>query len=506
MKSILGIILFFALSHVLAQSSGYPSKTIGFSREVINNNSFFYSKVSNYNPSVKTRYVRFDLNIDEAGFYDLYADTIAQSGKEDSFFVQVNQQETKYWNVPHSDKETRRRVENEVFLNKGMNSIFFYARESYTMIADISAKFRYYIEDAPIIGPKNITIGYPSRKSGVKYQKIKGNSFFYAEKSQFNIDNLNKFVSFQVDITTPGFYHMMANTLASNNNTDSFFVKINERFPQRWNVPISSQPSFKTVDNRVYLPKGKSEIYFYVREGFTKIADLRLSFIETLRPSYIQRFSSETPQAKSNRLLDVIATEKVLRASYEPFENGSRRILYRKSVSRSNEYTLSYRVKFADDFEFVKGGKLHGMGPLKTTTGCNAETKSGWSNRVMFGTGGTALLYIYEQDRPKRCGRGVGTKSNFKFETGRWYSVSLYTKLNSRGDRSDGQAKLYIDGKQVAQADNIRFRGELGSGSDIQQLLFSTFHGGSSSLWSPSKTVKADFDDFMMIKGDYPSK
>ena len=501
-------ILFFSFLCIqgYAVSSGYPSKVVGFHKDIIKNNSFFFSKSNSYSRPNTSEYVRFDLNIKEAGFYDLYADVIAQNGKENSFFVRVNDGSVNKWHIPLSSKETRRKAVSKVFLKKGKNIIYFYSRESYTMIADIAAKFLFYNE-SPILSNSIIyNIGYPSKYRGVKKEKIEGNTFFYGERSSFDKNNLNDFIEFNVEVNDPGFYSLDANMIAPDGQRNSFYVKVNNRFAQLWSSGYTTQPSFKRVNSKLYLPRGKSKIVFYVREKMTKIADLKLSFRSTAKSSFTQRFTGSTQETRSHRLLEFVEDDQVIRASYEPYESGSRRVLYSYDVSRSNEYTLSYRVKFDKNFEFVKGGKLHGVGPLVKTTGCRPESKEGWSSRVMFGAEGRVKLYLYEQDRKQRCGRGVSTISDFKFETDRWYTVSIYTKLNSRGDRNDGTAKLYIDGVQLAQADNLRFRGVINNNTEIQSFLFSTFHGGSNESWSPSQTVKANFDDFVMVKGDYPRR
>ncbi|MBK7963279.1 MAG: hypothetical protein IPK04_20090 [Bdellovibrionales bacterium] len=45
----------------------------------------------------------------------------------------------------------------------------------------------------------------------------------------------------------------------------------------------------------------------------------------------------------------------------------------------ANEYTLNYRVYFENGFDFKKGGKLPGLGPLVHVTGCRPEAPKKWS-------------------------------------------------------------------------------------------------------------------------------
>lgn len=52
---------------------------------------------------------------------------------------------------------------------------------------------------------------------------------------------------------------------------------------------------------------------------------------------------------------------QALKVTYEGGERGSERVTARlKLGERGPEYTLNYDVKFDEDFQFVKGGKLHG--------------------------------------------------------------------------------------------------------------------------------------------------
>ena len=57
-----------------------------------------------------------------------------------------------------------------------------------------------------------------------------------------------------------------------------------------------------------------------------------------------------------------------LRATYEPYERGSRRMVRRLALPPSLEYTLQFDVRFSRNFDFRRGGKLHGLGPDRAIT------------------------------------------------------------------------------------------------------------------------------------------
>ncbi|MDR2732741.1 MAG: hypothetical protein LBB36_05935, partial [Fibromonadaceae bacterium] len=60
----------------------------------------------------------------------------------------------------------------------------------------------------------------------------------------------------------------------------------------------------------------------------------------------------------------------------------------------------SYRVKFEEGFEFVKGGKLPGLCGGACYTGGNTPLQGdGWSARIMWRTGGSIVQYMYFTDQ-----------------------------------------------------------------------------------------------------------
>ena len=198
---------------------------------------------------------------------------------------------------------------------------------------------------------------------------------------------------------------------------------------------------------------------------------------------------------------------RALKVTYEGGERGSERVTARyKLGERGLEYTLSYDVKFDRDFQFVKGGKLHGLGPDSPITGGKPMRPDGWSARVTFKEEGMVKSYLYSQNKDGKYGTSLYAE-NFRFEKGKYYSVSLHVKLNTRSAESDGFAHIYIDGERVIQHDGVRFRGEEGDRTLISTFLFSTFHGGHEPHWAPRDSegnytdVHAYFDNIAVYRG-----
>ncbi len=189
---------------------------------------------------------------------------------------------------------------------------------------------------------------------------------------------------------------------------------------------------------------------------------------------------------------------------YVPSSKGSPRITGDFSLNESvQSATLSYKVKFSNDFEWVRGGKLHGLGGGTTTTGCDDADPNGWSARIMWRKNGVPEIYLYDQTRTGGCGRSyppnVEGEKDFAFSKGQWHTVELYVQLNSSPSLSDGLIELYVDGRMISQAKALRISGR--SNIHIDTFMLSTFYGGNDSGWSPSKTTSALFDNFIVQSG-----
>ena len=105
-----------------------------------------------------------------------------------------------------------------------------------------------------------------------------------------------------------------------------------------------------------------------------------------------------------------------IRATYVPYEQGSKRIVVNYPIRPALEYTLNYDVKFEKDFDFTHGGKLHGFGPDKPVAGGKAMRPDGWSARVTFAKEGGVRTYNYHQDLKGKYGDGGKVrKKNYRF-------------------------------------------------------------------------------------------
>jgi hypothetical protein len=199
-------------------------------------------------------------------------------------------------------------------------------------------------------------------------------------------------------------------------------------------------------------------------------------------------------------------TNGILKASYIPDNRGSPRLTKDSKLNKNvTTATLSYDLKLnknanGTDFEFVKGGKLHGLGGGTATTGCEENIEpNGWSVRLMWRANGVPNLYVYHQGRKANdCGADYPAVS-FSLKTNDWYRIDLQVKMNSDAALNNGAATLYIDGIKRAEATNLRLTGD--NTVQIDKFLFSTFYGGNNGDWAPNHTNYIEFDNFSVMSG-----
>jgi hypothetical protein len=195
-----------------------------------------------------------------------------------------------------------------------------------------------------------------------------------------------------------------------------------------------------------------------------------------------------------------------IRVSYVGYPRGSERVVMGHPLKKAvRSATLSFDVMFDRDFQFVRGGKLHGLGPARPITGGKKRRPDGWSARVVFKDQGRGASYLYDQNPKLKWGL-TETTSRSVFQKGRWHSVKLAVTVNDVG-QSNGSAVITIDGKTVVRSTGIRFRDLDHPKTLISQFLFNTFHGGHSPPFAPVDqdgkftTVHAYFDHFKVVEG-----
>jgi hypothetical protein len=165
-----------------------------------------------------------------------------------------------------------------------------------------------------------------------------------------------------------------------------------------------------------------------------------------------------------------------------------------------NELYFYYRVRFAKDFVFVKGGKLPGLAGGTAPTGCVSD-KNGFSARNMWRTGGEIVQYIYAPRKKSDCGDDYPYTQNSVrklFTPGKWQTIQHRLVMNTPG-KNDGIMQAWVDGALVLDIQDFLFR-ESDATFAIDGLYFSTFFGGGDQSWAPQSDQVADFDDLIVAE------
>lgn len=177
---------------------------------------------------------------------------------------------------------------------------------------------------------------------------------------------------------------------------------------------------------------------------------------------------------------------------------------------------VSYKIKFQASFDFVRGGKLPGLGGGTTPTGGQETTgKEGFSARIMWrwkntgdGKQGAMCQYIYHMDKPGMYGEDLywaypnhGWSSTRRyFIPGKWHTVKTRIIMNTPGQHN-GRITSWLD-DDLGLDSILRFRAEGITTFANDKFLFSTFFGGGDDTWATTKDEYIYFDDFIISKTD----
>ena len=208
-----------------------------------------------------------------------------------------------------------------------------------------------------------------------------------------------------------------------------------------------------------------------------------------------------------------------LAVAYPEGEVGTRGTGAQWQLELDGEYEeafLSYRVKFADGFDFVRGGKLPGLAGGSAPTGnAPADGDNGWTGRLMWLTDlgndpnnpeqlvSNAISYAkYTDSGFDQTGRNEdeihwidSDGSRTQFESGEWYEITQRVQMNTPGE-SDGIIQVWLNGELVHNQTDVLFRTV--PDLKIDQVYFSTFFGGGNDSWATSKDETIFFDDFVV--------
>ncbi len=179
---------------------------------------------------------------------------------------------------------------------------------------------------------------------------------------------------------------------------------------------------------------------------------------------------------------------------------------FRVRLPGSDDLRCAYWVRFGEELDFVRGGKLPGLaGGTAPTGGARATGTNGFSARLMWRPRGAVVQYLYSPDQvgvwgddlPYDLSRDLPAPGEGQrhFRAGRWHHVQHRVRLNTPGER-DGMVQGWLDGERALDRRGLRFRDA--ATFTIDQLFFSTFFGGNEASWAPTKDEHVDFDGFVV--------
>jgi len=169
------------------------------------------------------------------------------------------------------------------------------------------------------------------------------------------------------------------------------------------------------------------------------------------------------------------------------------------------EIYFRYYLRFADDWNPKRGGKLPGLAGTYGRAGWGGRAvngRNGWSARGLFKgqTNGKTPIgyYCYHADMKGRYGANwVWDRDGLGFlENNRWYCIEQYVRLNTPGQR-DGILRGWVDGKPAFEKTDARLR-------DVPTLKIETvwinlYHGGA---WT-AETEDHLYIDNVVISREY---
>lgn len=159
-----------------------------------------------------------------------------------------------------------------------------------------------------------------------------------------------------------------------------------------------------------------------------------------------------------------------------------------------NHAVLSYWVRFPEDFDFVRGGKLPGLyGGRGNSGGKIPDGTDGFSFRLMWGKNGVGGVYAY---LPTSANYGTGFL-HLNFQRGRWHQIVQELILNDPGE-ANGVLRMWMDGSFIGEEQSLLIRTV--NNLRINGMFFDVFFGGNNDSWAPSTDTYIDFRD-LAIRG-----
>ncbi|MBQ4819518.1 polysaccharide lyase [Aquimarina sp. MMG016] len=188
-------------------------------------------------------------------------------------------------------------------------------------------------------------------------------------------------------------------------------------------------------------------------------------------------------------------------------DSGMHTKVYWDSYTSLDELYFSYQVYIPEDFEFRAGAKLPGL--------AYQTSEKNMSLRLMWRYDGLLEFYNHFNTRPSWDGwrasvnwsliepyeePGGPQPDQVKLKKGAWNHIEVYHKLNTPG-QNDGIMRGWLNGELAIDIiDNSDYRQNGEGDIGMNNIYLSTFFGGSSDDYKPTKDLYAYFDNFIVSK------
>ncbi|MEW7289618.1 polysaccharide lyase [Aquimarina sp. 2304DJ70-9] len=188
-------------------------------------------------------------------------------------------------------------------------------------------------------------------------------------------------------------------------------------------------------------------------------------------------------------------------------DSGMHTKVYWDNYASFDELYFSYQVYIPQDFEFRAGAKLPGL--------AYQTRDQNMSLRLMWRKDGLLEFYNHFETRPTWDGwtasvnwslldpydeRGGPQPDQVKLKKGAWNHIEVFHKLNTPG-KNNGIMRGWFNGQLAIDiTDNGDYRQNGEGNIGINNIYLSTFFGGSSNDYKPTKDLYAYFDDFIVSK------
>ena len=206
----------------------------------------------------------------------------------------------------------------------------------------------------------------------------------------------------------------------------------------------------------------------------------------SLVPAIASRWSGERKSTTTEN--GVMVFTGVFKANQFGGPNGHN---LRIPIPPATETLLEYRLRFDNNYDFSRGGKIPGLAGGSAPTGCVSTNGSGFSARMMWRENGKLIGYVYDNNQSSACGTGID--AGFSFKANQWYTVKERVKLNT-GRAGDGILQIWVDDRMLISRSNLAYMNG-GPTAKIDWLLFHSFYGGSTADWAPSRDTSISFSE-----------